>query len=95
MAPKKITSVFQFILSNERILAAEKEVIEVLTCVGFDEECQKSVIAPLSGDWKMKLVLAPAMLFKADIILLDEPTNHLNVVTHCTSVVVAHDDWSS
>ena len=95
MAPKKITSIFQFILSNERILAAEKEVIEVLTCVSFDEECQKSVIAPLSGDWKMKLVLAPAMLFKADIILLDEPTNHLNVVTHCTSVFVTHDDWSS
>ena len=28
----------------------------------------------------MKLALARAMLFEADILLLDEPTNHLDVV---------------
>jgi len=57
----------------------------------------------LSGGWKMKLALARAILFKADILLLDEPTNHLDVInvtwlidyltslTHCTSIIVSHD----
>jgi len=51
----------------------------------------------------MKLALARAILFKADILLLDEPTNHLDVVniawleeylnglTTCTSIIVSHD----
>ena len=54
-------------------------------------------IGDLSGGWQVKLALARAMLFKADILLLDEPTNHLDVVnvawlenyltglSHCTS----------
>ena len=91
------TSVLQFILSDKRILANEAEVIETLASVGFSDERQKQAIGALSGGWKMKLALARAMLFKADILLLDEPTNHLDVVnvawlenyltglTHCTS----------
>ena len=78
-------------------------MIKVLTSVGFNEERQKSAIGALSGGWKMKLALARAMLFKADILLLDEPTNHLDVVniawlenyltglTHCTSIIVSND----
>jgi elongation factor 3 len=91
------TSVLQFILNDKRILADEIEVIETLASVGFSDERQKQAIGALSGGWKMKLALARAMLFKADILLLDEPTNHLDVVnvawlenylvslTHCTS----------
>ena len=97
------TSVLQFILTDKRILADKEEVIEALASVGFNEERQKSAIGSLSGGWKMKLALARAMLFKADILLLDEPTNHLDVVnvawletyltglTHCTSIIVSHD----
>ena len=71
------TSVLQFILSDKRILAAEPEVRETLASVGFSEERQQNAIGSLSGGWKMKLALARAMLFKADILLLDEPTNHV------------------
>jgi elongation factor 3 len=91
------TSVLEFIVSDKRIQANREETIEALASVGFSDERQAQSIGALSGGWKMKLALARAMLFKADILLLDEPTNHLDVVnvawlesyltglTHCTS----------
>ncbi|KAF8432448.1 polyketide synthetase [Boletus edulis BED1] len=97
------TSVLEFILSDKRVLATEAETIATLASVGFSDERQEQAIGSLSGGWKMKLALARAMLFKADILLLDEPTNHLDVVniawlekylvslTQCTSIIVSHD----
>ncbi|OSD00094.1 hypothetical protein PYCCODRAFT_1469636 [Trametes coccinea BRFM310] len=74
------TAVFDFIVADKRIQAKEEEIVETLASVGFSDERQKQAIGSLSGGWKMKLALARAMLFKADILLLDEPTNHLDVV---------------
>jgi elongation factor 3 len=74
------TSVLDFIVSDKRIQATKQEIIEALASVGFSDERQAQAIGSLSGGWKMKLALARAMLFKADILLLDEPTNHLDVV---------------
>ncbi|KAI0700543.1 P-loop containing nucleoside triphosphate hydrolase protein [Cerioporus squamosus] len=97
------TSVLDFILADKRIEATKEEVIETLASVGFSDERQKQAIGSLSGGWKMKLALARAMLFRADILLLDEPTNHLDVVNvawlenyltslkTCTSIIVSHD----
>jgi elongation factor 3 len=97
------TTILDFILSDTRILADKKEIVETLASVGFNDERQRTSIGALSGGWKMKLALARAMLFKADILLLDEPTNHLDVVNiawlesyltglkHCTSIIVSHD----
>jgi elongation factor 3 len=97
------TSVLDFILSDKRVEASKEEIIETLASVGFSDERQKQSIGSLSGGWKMKLALARAMLFKADILLLDEPTNHLDVVNvawlenyltnlkTCTSIIVSHD----
>ncbi|CAL1703333.1 unnamed protein product [Somion occarium] len=97
------TAILEFILADKRIEADKEEVIETLASVGFSDEKQKQAIGSLSGGWKMKLALARAMLFKADILLLDEPTNHLDVVNvawlenyltnlkTCTSIIVSHD----
>ncbi|TIA80779.1 hypothetical protein E3P84_00201 [Wallemia ichthyophaga] len=97
------TTVVQFVQADKRIEADEAEIRQGLATVGFSEERQDESIGSLSGGWKMKLALARAILFKADILLLDEPTNHLDVLnvqwiidyltslTHCTSIIVSHD----
>ncbi|KAF8638825.1 hypothetical protein AX17_001883 [Amanita inopinata Kibby_2008] len=97
------TSVLQFIVNDKRVEASENEIKETLASVGFNDERQQHSIDSLSGGWKMKLALARAMLFKADILLLDEPTNHLDVINiawletyltglkNCTSIIVSHD----
>ncbi|TXT13426.1 hypothetical protein VHUM_00793 [Vanrija humicola] len=96
-------SIIDWVLADKRLLADEKEIRDTLESVGFDAEKQKHSIGSLSGGWKMKLALARAILFKADILLLDEPTNHLDVInvtwlidyltslTNCTSIMVSHD----
>jgi elongation factor 3 len=96
-------SVVDWVLADKRLLATPSEIIATLQDVGFDDDKQKVPIGALSGGWKMKLALARAILFKADILLLDEPTNHLDVVnvtwlidyltslTNCTSIIVSHD----
>ena len=40
--------------------------------VGFDNDRQSETVGGLSGGWKMKLELARAMLYNADLLLLDE-----------------------
>jgi elongation factor 3 len=40
--------------------------------VGFDDDRQADTVGGLSGGWKMKLELARAMLYNADLLLLDE-----------------------
>lgn len=96
-------SIVDWVLSDKRLQAGPEEIVSTLESVGFDLARQKHSIGSLSGGWKMKLALARAILFKADILLLDEPTNHLDVLnvtwlidyltslTHCTSIIVSHD----
>jgi elongation factor 3 len=48
------------------------KIREQLQKVGFDDERQSEVVGGLSGGWKMKLELARAMLYNADLLLLDE-----------------------
>ena len=97
------TTCLEFILQDTRIDREIDDIKETLNEVGFNTERQNSPISGLSGGWKMKLALARAILFRADILLLDEPTNHLDVVniawlegylnglTQCTSIIVSHD----
>ena len=48
------------------------KIREQLLEVGFDDARQADVVGGLSGGWKMKLELARAMLYNADLLLLDE-----------------------
>jgi elongation factor 3 len=52
------------------------DIRDRLLDVGFDDERQKELVGGLSGGWKMKLELARAMLYKADLLLLDEVCTH-------------------
>ncbi|KAF8265458.1 P-loop containing nucleoside triphosphate hydrolase protein [Lactarius quietus] len=70
-------SVIDFIASDKGLKHITRNKIqEQLREVGFDGSRQIEVVGGLSGGWKMKLELARAMLYNADLLLLDEPTNH-------------------
>eukprot|EP00898_Chlorokybus_atmophyticus_P003897 jgi/Chlat1/4508/Chrsp29S04441 len=99
-------AVIEFVVTSPELadIHPDLSVCEsILTSVGFTEEMQKAPVASLSGGWRMKLALARAMLYKADIMLLDEPTNHLDVknvawlenyltnLPTVTSMIVSHD----
>lgn len=56
------------------------KIREQLLEVGFDDDRQAETVGGLSGGWKMKLELARAMLYNADLLLLDEPTNHVGAL---------------
>nr|ANN11961.1 elongation factor 3 [Puccinia helianthi] len=96
-------AIIDWIDADSRIQATREEKSKALAEVGFSPDRQGHAIGSLSGGWKMKLALARAILFKADILLLDEPTNHLDVLNvqwlmdylksleFCTSIIVSHD----
>lgn len=48
------------------------KIRDQLVEVGFDDARQAEIVGGLSGGWKMKLELARAMLYNADLLLLDE-----------------------
>ena len=96
-------SIIDFIVADKRLNVDHEAAAKTLKEMGFDEQRQAGPITALSGGWKMKLALARAVLFKADILLLDEPTNHLDVINvkwitdylnslkETTSIIVSHD----
>lgn len=57
----------------------QAHIEHVLRDIGFTPKMLAGEIDELSGGWRMKLAIARAMLYNADVLLLDEPTNHLDV----------------
>lgn len=88
-------------LKNQEV--ADDEMQAALTKVGFPQAMQSKSVNELSGGWRMKLLLASAMMRDCDILLLDEPTNHLDKesvewlseylrsMTRTTLMVISHD----
>ncbi|TFY69174.1 hypothetical protein EVJ58_g583 [Rhodofomes roseus] len=97
-------SVIDFVASDKALSEIPRSKIrDQLLEVGFDDSRQAELVGGLSGGWKMKLELARAMLYNADLLLLDEPTNHLDRASvqwleqyliaqkHITCLIISHD----
>lgn len=81
---------------------AESDVSKLLQGLGLSEDLLYQIMGELSGNEKVKILLAQALFGNPDIILMDEPTNHLDIdaITWLedflseyfgTVIVVSHD----
>ncbi|MDP4125834.1 MAG: ATP-binding cassette domain-containing protein [Bacillota bacterium] len=81
---------------------AEAEASELLMGLGIGKELQSNKMQDLSGNEKVRVLLAQALFGNPNILLLDEPTNHLDLQSitwlenflynyENTVIVVSHD----
>ena len=81
---------------------AESDASKLIQGLGLDESLLYSQMSSLTGNEKVKVLLAQALFGNPDIILLDEPTNNLDVMAinwledflldyEGTVIVVSHD----
>lgn len=81
---------------------AESEAGELLSGLGIVAEHHSKLMKDLSGNEKVKVLLAQALFGNPDILLLDEPTNHLDIISigwleeflekfKNTIIVISHD----
>lgn len=83
---------------------AESNAAMLLNGLGIDTDIHYSVMSELTGNDKVKVLLAKALFGNPDILLLDEPTNHLDLDAIAwleeflinfenTVIVVSHDRY--
>jgi ATPase subunit of ABC transporter with duplicated ATPase domains len=81
---------------------AESEAAELLCGLGIADDLHSKLMKDLSGNEKVKVLLAQALFGNPDILLLDEPTNHLDITSigwledfldkfKNTVIVISHD----
>lgn len=81
---------------------SESEAAELLSGLGISDESHTKLMKELSGNEKVKVLLAQALFGNPDILLLDEPTNHLDIISigwledflekfKNTVIVISHD----
>ncbi len=58
---------------------AESDASKLIQGLGLSEDILYTQMSMLSGNEKVKVLLAQALFGNPDIILLDEPTNHLDI----------------
>ena len=58
---------------------AESDASKLIQGLGLSEDILYSQMSTLSGNEKVKVLLAQALFGNPDIIMLDEPTNHLDI----------------
>jgi len=83
---------------------AESNAAMLLNGLGIDTSIHYAVMSSLTGNDKVKILLAKALFGNPDILLLDEPTNHLDLDAIAwleeflinfenTVIVVSHDRY--
>jgi len=81
---------------------AESDAAELLIGLGIHRDLHDSKMAELTGNEKVRVLLAQALFGTPNILLLDEPTNHLDIESirwleqflarfEGTVIVVSHD----
>lgn len=84
--------------------SAESEASSLLQGLGISTDLHDKKVVELSGNEKVKVLLAQALFGKPGILILDEPTNHLDVKSikwlqeflgdfDGTVIVVSHDRY--
>ncbi|GJL74404.1 ABC-F family ATP-binding cassette domain-containing protein [Nitrosomonas sp.] len=58
---------------------AHARAAQLLNGLGFANDALQQSVSQFSGGWRMRLNLARALMYRADLLLLDEPTNHLDL----------------
>ncbi|GFI33460.1 putative ABC transporter ATP-binding protein YbiT [Lachnospiraceae bacterium] len=83
---------------------AESDAAQLLNGLGIETEFHYALMKDLTGEQKVKILLAQALFGNPDILLLDEPTNHLDLDAIAwleeflinfdnTVIVVSHDRY--
>lgn len=81
---------------------AESDAATLLSSLGIQEEFHEKLLKELSGNQKVRVLIAQALFGNPDVLLMDEPTNDLDVDTirwledflagfENTVLVVSHD----
>lgn len=81
---------------------AESDAASLLSSVGVGPEDHYTLMKDMTGNAKVRVLLAQALFGNPDVLILDEPTNHLDVETiswlenfladyENTVIVVSHD----
>lgn len=81
---------------------AESDASALLQGLGIGTNLHFKTVGELTGDEKIKVLLAQALFGKPDVLILDEPTNHLDIKSiewlenflanfEGTVIVVSHD----
>ena len=83
---------------------AESDAAQLLNGLGISPDLHNSIMKDMTGEIKVKVLLAQALFGNPDILLLDEPTNHLDLDAISwleeflinfdnTVIVVSHDRY--